>query len=124
MKPFSLLLILLVFTKICAASEALGISYDEVYIARLKHPRQALKKDNRILLNSNLSKEVISSFKIKKRFHQKIDLLFNKKSNFNNGLGDSRIQLYALIFYKDEKPVLSIAPNLTGGDLYATDQKE
>ena len=123
MKILTQFILFIVFSSFSLAGEALGVKYDELYIARLKHPQKSLKKDNRLLLSDDFAKQVLSSYKVKDRLHTRFDKLFSISNSYDNGLGDSRLQLYALLFYKDGKPVLSIAPNLTGGDLYATDKK-
>ena len=103
------------------AGEALGIKYDDVYLVRLKHPEASKKKAVIFGGDGKPSSMVESAYQVSPRDHEKIDALFDAKANFDHGKGDSRLQLYSLVFYKDGKSALTISPNLTGGDLYASD---
>lgn len=105
------------------AGEALGIKYDKVVVVRLKQPEIMKKKSPKLLPSEDFTKYVVSAHQLKDRFHERVDKLFSKKSNFDNGSSDSRVQLFSLAFYKGGRCVLTISPNLTGGDIYATDKK-
>jgi hypothetical protein len=103
------------------AGESLGIAYDDVYLVRLKHPEASKKKAVIFRADGKPSSIVESAYKMHRGSHKKVDALFDAKANFDHGKADSRLQLYSLIFYKDGKSVLTVSPNLTGGDLYASD---
>lgn len=105
------------------AGEALGIKYDKVLIFRLKQPEVMKKKSPKLLPTENFSKFVISAHQLKERFHGRVDKLFSIESNFDNGSADSKLQLFSLAFYKEDKCVLIVSPNLTGGDIYASNKK-
>ncbi len=105
------------------AGEALGVKYDEIVVLRLKQPEMMKKKSPRLIPNEDFSRYVLSAHRLEKRFHERADKLFSKDANFDNGSADSRVQLFALAFYKDDQCVLTISPNLTGGDIYASGDK-
>jgi len=65
----------------------------------------------------------LSAHPLKKRFYERVDKLFSMDANFDHGSADSRVQLLALAFYKGDKCVLTVSPNLTGGDIYASNKK-
>jgi hypothetical protein len=102
--------------------ESLGVTYDEVYVVRLKHPAAPDEK-SRFSLRGKSDHRVDSVFKVRPQFHKRIDTLFHPEADFDNGLSDSKLQLYALVFYREGSAVLSVSPNLVGGDLYASDKK-
>lgn len=105
------------------AGEALGIGYEEVYLVRLKHPEASKKKAEIFREDGKPTPMVEGAFKVPSGVHEQIDGLFQRKADFNHGKADSRLQLYSLVFYKGGKSVLTITPNLAGGDLYASDVK-
>ncbi|MBK1831189.1 hypothetical protein JIN77_10655 [Verrucomicrobiaceae bacterium R5-34] len=103
------------------AGEALGIKYDDVYLVRLKHPQASKKKAVIFNDDGKPSSMVEGAYKMQRSAHKKVETLFDAQADFNHGKADSRLQLYSLVFYRDGKSVLIISPNLTGGDLYASD---
>jgi hypothetical protein len=105
------------------AGEALGVKYDDILVLRLKQPEIMKKKSSRLIPSEDFSRYVLSAHPLKKRFHERVDKLFSKDANFDNGSSDSRVQLFALAFYEGDKCVLTVSPNLTGGDIYASDKK-
>ena len=104
------------------AGEALGITYDEVYLVQLKHPDATRKMAVIFDAAGKPTSMVAGAYKIRGDEHRHIDALFSPKADFDNGKADSRLMLYSLVFYKGGKAVLTISPNLTGGDLYASDK--
>jgi hypothetical protein len=121
MKPL-ILRLLIVFSPFSSfAGEALGVGYDEVYVVRLKHPETSRMKAVIFQADGKPSAMVESAFQVPSGTHKQIDALFERKADFDHGKADSRLQLYSLVFYKGGKAVLTITPNLTGGDLYASD---
>jgi len=119
----ALLILGLPLVKSVMAGEALGIKYDKILVLRLKQPEIMKKKSPKLLPNEDFMDYAVSAHQLKDRFHERVDKLFSKKSNFDNGSSDSKVQLFSLAFYKGDICVLTISPNLTGGDIYATDKK-
>lgn len=122
MKPLAAIpLLCAAFASTAWAGKALGVDYDTVYLVQLHHPDAS--RGNKLALftpEGRPSRFVHAAYAIHPRVHARIDKLFDENADFDNGLADSRLQLYSLVFYKDRKVVLSISPNLGGGDLYAS----
>lgn len=122
MKHIAITLFLMMVSPL-VAEEALGVKYDDIVVLRLKQPETMKKKSPKLFPNEDFSRYVFSAHPLKKSFYERVDKLFAKDANFDNGSSDSRVQLFALAFYKGDRCVLTISPNLTGGDIYASDKK-
>lgn len=105
-----------------SGGEALGTKYDEVWVARLKHPEGSSGKHFVPENPTDFARSVESAAKVRDIYHKRIDTLFRKDGDFDNGSADIRLQLYSLVFYRRGKIVLIISPNILGGDLYASDK--
>lgn len=106
------------------AGQALGISYDAVWVARLDYPNGMKGKYSAVDKKFEPTDFVKDARKVRKVFHDEIDRLFPLEGDYNNGMSDALLQMYSLVFYKSGKIVLAITPNLVGGNLYATDKGE
>jgi len=105
------------------AGEALGVKYDQLYLVRLKASHKKVDHQDLLIVGDKQPKIALETFKVTEQWSKRIDEIFSKDANYDNGTADSRMQLYSLVFYKEGKVVLSISPNLLGSDLYASNRK-
>ena len=97
----------------------IGLKYDEAYLTMLKVDAPVGGKE---VLFSKERKLYPNFYQVRKLSESQCKS-FEKfteqwKGDKDNGLADSRLQKYALVFYHQKKVVLTIAPNLTGSDMY------
>ena len=95
-----------------------SFDYDSVHFGVVKFKQQPLSFS---ILNKDgkINKEVFEVIApIKREYRLKaFKKILNDKKSFTEGLDDCRMSPYVFIFYKKEKIVATLVPNMTGGDL-------
>ena len=118
-----ILFLMMVMSNIVHCQESFGVKYDALKLAKLKHPLEGTGKDL-LPLGGDLENAIEYSVVIDSRLFRRVDKLFDKSGNFDNGRADVSYQAFALVFFNDGKVVLTVAPNVLGGDVYSTDNPD